>query len=280
LRDNIPVLGWILLRGRCRSCGCQISPGYPLVEFAVGAAFALLAWCELATGGANLPPRTEAWKPLVAGLPFDWVLLGVWLYHVTLVSILTAMALIEFNGTRPTRGFYIFAFCAGLLPPLAWPELHVMFASKMNRSAWTTTDVNVRLALQYLVFGAMYGTCLGWSYDPRRSERQRVIQLAAALGAVGLFLGDAAVSIVACMVAATLVLQRMLLSAGWIAAGRVPHVALVLLGTLTTIVFWLTLRGVGRPLESGARAMQGAAVLGACALLAILFHAFGRKPPQ
>ena len=30
--DNIPVLGWLLLRGRCRSCAAQISPRYPIVE--------------------------------------------------------------------------------------------------------------------------------------------------------------------------------------------------------------------------------------------------------
>ena len=34
--DNIPVLSWILLRGRCRSCGAQISPRYPLVELICG----------------------------------------------------------------------------------------------------------------------------------------------------------------------------------------------------------------------------------------------------
>jgi leader peptidase (prepilin peptidase)/N-methyltransferase len=31
-RDNIPVLGWLLLRGRCRDCGAPISKRYPLVE--------------------------------------------------------------------------------------------------------------------------------------------------------------------------------------------------------------------------------------------------------
>ena len=31
-RDNIPVLSWILLRGRCRNCGKEIPAGYPLVE--------------------------------------------------------------------------------------------------------------------------------------------------------------------------------------------------------------------------------------------------------
>lgn len=30
--DNVPVLGWLLLRGRCRSCSAGISPRYPLVE--------------------------------------------------------------------------------------------------------------------------------------------------------------------------------------------------------------------------------------------------------
>lgn len=30
--DNIPILSWLLLRGRCRSCAAPISPRYPLVE--------------------------------------------------------------------------------------------------------------------------------------------------------------------------------------------------------------------------------------------------------
>jgi leader peptidase (prepilin peptidase) / N-methyltransferase len=37
--DNVPVLSWLMLRGRCRSCGERISPRYPLVELALGAAF-------------------------------------------------------------------------------------------------------------------------------------------------------------------------------------------------------------------------------------------------
>jgi leader peptidase (prepilin peptidase)/N-methyltransferase len=40
--DNIPVLSWILLRGRCRDCGLAIAWRYPLVELAVGVWF---AWC-------------------------------------------------------------------------------------------------------------------------------------------------------------------------------------------------------------------------------------------
>lgn len=34
--DNVPVFGWLLLRGRCRACRAEISPRYPLVEAATG----------------------------------------------------------------------------------------------------------------------------------------------------------------------------------------------------------------------------------------------------
>jgi leader peptidase (prepilin peptidase)/N-methyltransferase len=42
-RDNIPVLSWLLLRGRCRDCREPISPRYPLVEAGTAAVFVLLA---------------------------------------------------------------------------------------------------------------------------------------------------------------------------------------------------------------------------------------------
>jgi leader peptidase (prepilin peptidase)/N-methyltransferase len=39
--DNIPILSWCLLRGRCRHCGERISVRYPLIEIATGLLFAL-----------------------------------------------------------------------------------------------------------------------------------------------------------------------------------------------------------------------------------------------
>jgi leader peptidase (prepilin peptidase) / N-methyltransferase len=42
-RDNVPVLSWLLLKGRCRQCGEPISPRYPLVELGCAALFAVLA---------------------------------------------------------------------------------------------------------------------------------------------------------------------------------------------------------------------------------------------
>jgi len=41
--DNIPVVSWLLLRGRCRDCGERISVRYPLVEAGTGIAFAATA---------------------------------------------------------------------------------------------------------------------------------------------------------------------------------------------------------------------------------------------
>ena len=38
--DNIPVVSWLLLRGRCRNCGMRISVRYPLVELATAIVFA------------------------------------------------------------------------------------------------------------------------------------------------------------------------------------------------------------------------------------------------
>jgi len=42
-RDNIPVLSWLILRGRSRCCGQRISARYPLTELALGALFVVIA---------------------------------------------------------------------------------------------------------------------------------------------------------------------------------------------------------------------------------------------
>ena len=41
--DNIPVISWVFLRGRCHFCHAAISARYPLVELATGLLFAVLA---------------------------------------------------------------------------------------------------------------------------------------------------------------------------------------------------------------------------------------------
>ncbi|MBI1851727.1 MAG: prepilin peptidase [Planctomycetes bacterium] len=53
--DNIPVLSYLLLRGKCRHCGTRFSARYAIVELVTGLLFAALAWNTLArgTGGAT-----------------------------------------------------------------------------------------------------------------------------------------------------------------------------------------------------------------------------------
>jgi leader peptidase (prepilin peptidase)/N-methyltransferase len=41
-RDNIPVVSYLILRGRCRDCGLRISPVYPAVEVLTAAAFVVV----------------------------------------------------------------------------------------------------------------------------------------------------------------------------------------------------------------------------------------------
>src|SRR5215207_1412862 len=40
--DNIPIVSWLILRGRCRACGARISPRYPIVEALTGLLCALV----------------------------------------------------------------------------------------------------------------------------------------------------------------------------------------------------------------------------------------------
>ncbi len=62
--QNIPVLSWIFLRGRCGACRAPISVRYPAVELLTGLASAFLAW-------------RFGWGPaLAAALVFTWALLA------------------------------------------------------------------------------------------------------------------------------------------------------------------------------------------------------------
>ena len=75
--DNIPVLGWMALTGRCRDCGWSIPIRYPLVELLSAG----LWWTAAGAHGFN--PATPAWLNLLAG--------------VLLVSLLLPLTLIDLD---------------------------------------------------------------------------------------------------------------------------------------------------------------------------------------
>jgi leader peptidase (prepilin peptidase)/N-methyltransferase len=50
-RDNIPLVSWLLLRGRCRTCHVRIPVRYPLVELANALVWLVLAWWAAGSDG-------------------------------------------------------------------------------------------------------------------------------------------------------------------------------------------------------------------------------------
>ena len=70
--DNVPVLSWLVLRGRCRGCRKPISPRYPAVE-ALVAALAALLWRRYGALGPAWPAlATAAATALVCVTLIDW----------------------------------------------------------------------------------------------------------------------------------------------------------------------------------------------------------------
>ena len=68
--ENVPLLGWLRLRGRCAACGTPISARYPLVELLTGLLFAAMAW------RFGPQPQTLMWCAVAASLvalsAIDW----------------------------------------------------------------------------------------------------------------------------------------------------------------------------------------------------------------
>ena len=58
--ENIPLLSWLALRGKCAGCGMRISPRYPLVELLAGAGAAGSAW-HFGAGAAALGGALFIW---------------------------------------------------------------------------------------------------------------------------------------------------------------------------------------------------------------------------
>jgi leader peptidase (prepilin peptidase)/N-methyltransferase len=79
--ENIPVISWIALRGRCRNCYDLIGWRYPLVEFTVGALWAIVAWHDADLLFADLhEPSIFIYYPLsrlAGGMAFSWLLVAL-----------------------------------------------------------------------------------------------------------------------------------------------------------------------------------------------------------
>ena len=67
-REIIPLLSFLLLAGRCRHCGCRISPRYPLIELLSGLLMLYLGWHYGSAGPLLLGAMLLTWGLLALSL--------------------------------------------------------------------------------------------------------------------------------------------------------------------------------------------------------------------
>jgi leader peptidase (prepilin peptidase)/N-methyltransferase len=145
--DLVPVLSWLLARGRCRHCGARVSFRYPLTEI-LCAAWALLLWWRF--GPITPFPLLALWGFLLIALM--WIDLD----HQLLPDVLTlpgtligvAASLMIPNGAWNAIGGM--ALGAGVLWAMAWGYWAVRKVEGMGGG-------DIKLA-------AMFGAVLGWQF--------------------------------------------------------------------------------------------------------------------
>jgi leader peptidase (prepilin peptidase)/N-methyltransferase len=101
--DNIPVISWLVLRGRCRDCASRISARYPLVELGTALLFALVAWWVLA-------PTARAGSETTSGLIATAAALLAFLY---LAAITVALAMIDIDTHTLPNAIVLPAYAVG-----------------------------------------------------------------------------------------------------------------------------------------------------------------------
>ena len=94
-RENIPIFGWILLRGKCRFCKCKISAEYPIVETIVAVLF----------GGIFALWYIVPDDTLLGGIAPEWAANGIantWPAMVVLLVLVGAMVSMTIIDARTT----------------------------------------------------------------------------------------------------------------------------------------------------------------------------------
>uniref|UniRef100_A0A7C4QS52 Prepilin peptidase n=1 Tax=Schlesneria paludicola TaxID=360056 RepID=A0A7C4QS52_9PLAN len=104
-RDNIPILGWLLLRGRCRTCRHRIPLRYPAVELLNGLLFIGLYWAMVPIDFADTVQHSCVYSPLGPWAAWQyrshraasyWLHLQ-YLYFLVLVEALLVASLIDLD---------------------------------------------------------------------------------------------------------------------------------------------------------------------------------------
>ena len=133
--DNIPVLSWLILRGRCRNCGEPISARYPLVEAGTAVFFVLV-------GLKFLPPVLAATGPLF--LISSLLVLIAFLY---LAAISVALAAIDLETHTLPNSIVLPAYVVSIVL--------IGTAGAVTGDWWSLLRAGIGLAAMWLVYFAM-----------------------------------------------------------------------------------------------------------------------------
>lgn len=123
--DNVPVLGWLWLKGRCRSCREPIAVTYPLVEAGCGVIVMVLAAGELVGGGRWLPAYAGEY-PIGIGRLFrgDWWLLATCCLHASVALTIVTWSLLDGEGYRVPSSRLVAAIVLAMAAVSAIPAAH------------------------------------------------------------------------------------------------------------------------------------------------------------
>ncbi len=91
---NLPIFGWLMLRGRCADCGTKISFRYPAIELLTGLAFVGLFYIDVLANWFDLKFIKDAQYDIRAGA-IPWQAWLFFLHHAILFSFLLTCAMID-----------------------------------------------------------------------------------------------------------------------------------------------------------------------------------------
>ncbi|WP_425616460.1 A24 family peptidase [Anatilimnocola sp. NA78] len=176
-RHNIPILGWLLLRGRCADCHLPISSRYPLVETWVACLFLLVGCVEILGHGMNLPvPPAGSWRaPLNTFEP--WPLGIAVMLHLFLLTTLVAAILIDYDAHRIPRRLFLPVLLFAIVAPLVWPAVHPVPA--INWQGWQlpiTPSNRWLLGLVDIAAGAIAGLLASAAFYLTTRSRPQLVQ--------------------------------------------------------------------------------------------------------
>jgi leader peptidase (prepilin peptidase)/N-methyltransferase len=134
--DNVPIVSWLLLRGRCRHCGAPISPRYPAVELLTAAIFAAVVAVRGFDDDLILELPFVACLIALAGIDLDHKLLPNRIVYPMAVYGLVATAVVDSGDLAEHliagAGGFVFLFVAVLAYPRGMGMGDVKLAGAMG----------------------------------------------------------------------------------------------------------------------------------------------------